>query len=328
MLLHLDTDLGGNPDDACALAMLLGWPDLELAAITTALDPGGRRTGCVDHVLGLAGRDEVEVVAGAAMSSTVRESADLADRDTRHWPPDLEARPASAGAALDCLERSIARGAVVAAIGPLTNLAALELLRPGALSGAEVVVMGGWVDPPAPGKPAWGPARDFNIQWDTRAASTVFAAAGTLTLVTLPGTLSAHLTDAELPALRALGHLGELLAQQGKARAEDAGMTELRRAHAGLPDDLVNFHFDPVTCAVAAGWTKVRSELTRLSPVLENDVLRFRRDAAGRQVRVITDVDGVAFADVWFTAVKEAARARGSRSARPTARSSAPTRRR
>ncbi len=30
MRIHLDTDLGGDTDDACALAMLLGWPGVEL----------------------------------------------------------------------------------------------------------------------------------------------------------------------------------------------------------------------------------------------------------------------------------------------------------
>ena len=40
MPIHLDTDLGGDPDDACALAMLLGWPDVELVGITTTADPG------------------------------------------------------------------------------------------------------------------------------------------------------------------------------------------------------------------------------------------------------------------------------------------------
>ena len=33
MRIHLDTDLGGDPDDACALAMLLGWPGVELVGI-------------------------------------------------------------------------------------------------------------------------------------------------------------------------------------------------------------------------------------------------------------------------------------------------------
>jgi hypothetical protein len=41
--IHLDTDLGGDTDDACALAMLLGWPGVELVGITTTADPGGMR---------------------------------------------------------------------------------------------------------------------------------------------------------------------------------------------------------------------------------------------------------------------------------------------
>lgn len=54
MWIHLDTDLGGDTDDACALAMLLGWPGVELVGITTTADPGGRRAGHVAHCLKLA----------------------------------------------------------------------------------------------------------------------------------------------------------------------------------------------------------------------------------------------------------------------------------
>jgi hypothetical protein len=32
---HLDTDLGSDTDDLCALAMLLGWPDVEVVGVTT-----------------------------------------------------------------------------------------------------------------------------------------------------------------------------------------------------------------------------------------------------------------------------------------------------
>ena len=56
MRVHLDTDLGGDTDDACALAMLLGWSGVELVGVTTVADPGGRRAGCVAHCLGLAGQ--------------------------------------------------------------------------------------------------------------------------------------------------------------------------------------------------------------------------------------------------------------------------------
>ena len=40
---HLDTDLGGDIDDLCALAMVLNWPAIELAGVTTVSDDGGRR---------------------------------------------------------------------------------------------------------------------------------------------------------------------------------------------------------------------------------------------------------------------------------------------
>jgi purine nucleosidase len=36
--LHLDTDLGSDIDDLCALAMALNWPDVELLAVTTVTD--------------------------------------------------------------------------------------------------------------------------------------------------------------------------------------------------------------------------------------------------------------------------------------------------
>jgi inosine-uridine nucleoside N-ribohydrolase len=301
--LHLDTDLGGDPDDACALTMLLGLPDVELTGITTTIDPGGRRAGCTELLLRMLRRTDVPVVAGAAMSFTRRE---LAEPDERLFPTGVVARPAAAGAALDVLERTIADGVRIAAIGPLTNLAALELLRPGVLAAADLVVMGGWVEPPGSGLPGWGPDRDFNVQWDTRAAEVVATAAGALTLVTLPAALDAPLSGRDLPRLRALGPVGELLARQSEARRGEAGYAELAREHPRLPDDLVNFHFDPVACSVAAGWEGVRSHAERLLTSVEDGVLHWRVDDDGRPVEVVTEVDGTAFADHWLAAVERA----------------------
>jgi hypothetical protein len=45
--IHLDTDFGGDTDDACALAMLLGWRGVELTGITTVADRGGQRAAYV-----------------------------------------------------------------------------------------------------------------------------------------------------------------------------------------------------------------------------------------------------------------------------------------
>jgi len=302
--IHLDTDLGGDTDDACALAMLLGWPEVEITGITTVADPGGRRAAYVAHLLRLAGRDDIPLAAGAEVSATTLDRADPVD-DERHWPASVTPRPSPPGAALDLLDRSLDTGATLVAIGPYTNLALLEISRIGSLRRQPVVVMGGWVEPPAPGLPRWGPEMDFNVQWDTRAAEVV-AATARLTMVTLPATLSAHLRRADLPRLRAAGPLGQLLARQSEAHAETYQMEKLGRDNTGLPDDLLNFQYDPVACAVALGWSGATVEDIRVRPLRMDDVLSFQPHPNGRSTRIVLDVDGAAFREMWLSAVEAA----------------------
>lgn len=299
MRIHLDTDFGGDPDDACALALLLAWPGVEIVGITTNLDPGGKRAGCVAHYLELAGRSGIPVVAGAGATLTSLASHHSTADDARYWPQPITPMPSPPGAALDLLSRSIGNGATVVAIGAATNLALLEVARPGSLDDVVVVFMGGWIDPPAAGLPAWGVEFDWNVQCDPHAALLLFSAAR-LTLVTLPATLTSHLRAAHLPRLRAQGPLGALLARQSEVHARDNGMAELGRSHSGLPDDLLNFHYDPVTCAVALQWPGATIEEMRLHPVLRDGVLRFERSEAGRMTRVVTEVDGNGFAELWL----------------------------
>jgi inosine-uridine nucleoside N-ribohydrolase len=306
MRIHLDTDLGGDTDDACALAMLLGWPDVEVTGITTTLDRDGHRAGYVAHLLRLAGRMDIPVAGGAGVTLTALRSADPVIGDERHWPATVTPQSAPPGAALDLIGRSIAQGATIVAIGPCTNLALLEIVRPGSLGQVPVVLMGGWIRPAADGLPAWGPEMDFNIQFDTQAAQIVAAMTTQLTLVTLTATLKAWLRAADLPRLRAAGPLGELLAGQAEAHAEVFEMAELARAHQGL-----NFHYDPVACAVALGWPGAMVESQRLRVVLDGDVLRFQPDAGGRLTRVVVDLDGADFSRTWLTAVDAAGRRGG-----------------
>lgn len=304
MKIHLDTDFGGDPDDACALAILLGWPGVEITGITTTIDRGGRRAGYVAHCLELAGRNDIPVVAGSEVSLTTLQPADPAI-GAPFWPENIAPHPSPPGAALDLLSRSIDAGATIIGIGPYTNLALLEVARPGSLGRVPVVVMGGWTQPPDSGLPAWGPEMDFNVQWDTRAAAIV-AATARLTLVTLAATLKAPLRTADLPRLRASGPLGRLLARQSEAYAQETGKAELGRAYADLPDDLLNLHWDPVTCAVALGWSGAVVEEMRLQTILEDEVLRFQSAPEGRPTRVVVDVDGESFSEAWLAAIEAA----------------------
>jgi inosine-uridine nucleoside N-ribohydrolase len=294
---HLDTDLGGDTDDACALAMLLGWPDVAVTGITTTADPGGRRAGYVAHCLELAGRSGIPLAAGASASLTTGAVA-----EPIAWPQPVSPRPSPPGAALDLLHHSIELGATVVAIGPLTNLALLEQMRPGSLGRAPVVAVAGWFPFASPGLPDWGPEMDWNVRFDPEAARIV-AGAADLTLVPLPVTLKTHLRGADLPRLRAGGPLSRLLAEQGEAHGQTYDMPAMGRAHAGLPDDLLNFQYDPAAVAVALGWPGAVIEEQRLRPTMAGEVLRFERVPDGRPTRVVVDLDGARFAEAWLAAV-------------------------
>ena len=38
LIVHLDTDIGGDIDDLCALALLLRWKGVELTGVTTVAE--------------------------------------------------------------------------------------------------------------------------------------------------------------------------------------------------------------------------------------------------------------------------------------------------
>ncbi len=306
MRIHLDTDIGSDTDDACALAMLLGWPGVELVGITTVIDPGGRRAGFVQHCLELAGRTDIPVASSDAVSMTTRQIPGTIPDDERYWSRPIDPRPSKPGEAVSLLRSSVEAGATIVAIGPYTNLAQLEAIRAGSLGRVPVVLMGGFVTPADPGLPEWGPEMDWNVQCDTHAAQVVFADATNLTLVTVPPAFKAHLRFAHVPRLRAAGALGALLARQAEAHGADNSMADFARAHAALPDDLLNFQYDAVACAVAAGWAGARTEQLTLKPVLEAGMLRFALEDRGRVTNVVVDIDADDFTERWFAAIERA----------------------
>jgi purine nucleosidase len=301
VLVHVDTDFGGDPDDACALALLLGWPNVELLGVTTALEHGGARAGCVERVLEIASRLDVPIAAGSDSTLTGGRYRSTA-QDARYWGTPVTPLRDRPGGFLDLLSDNIARGATVVAIGGFTNLALLELTRPGSLAGVDVVAMSGWFDLAGPGMPPWGHEHDFNTQVDTRAAEIV-AASARLTLVPLPVAMHATLKGRDLARLRAAGPLGSLLARQSELHRDDHGFEGLARSWPALPGDLTNFHWDPVTAAIAVGWPGANIEQRRLVTRVEGGVLRFIDDPSGRPHQVVTSIDSTAFDEVFLSAV-------------------------
>ena len=299
---HLDTDIGGDTDDLCALAYLLALEDVELMGVTTCMEDAGKRAGLAASALALAGRTGVPVAAGAEGSIGGYPVAPGIADVREYWPGGTTPRPGPMGEALDLLAASIEAGATVVGIGSYTNLALLEVARPGLLASSPVVLMGGWIAPLRAGLPAWGPEMDFNVQQDTVAARIVLERCDPL-LVPVDVTLEVSLRDAHLPRLRAAAPLGEILALQGELHAEVNRMRELGRAHATLPDDLLNFQYDGLACAVACGWDGVEIEELALVPVMTEGVLTFRWEDGGKPTRVVRIVDGERFERHWLDVV-------------------------
>lgn len=302
--LHLDTDLGGDIDDLCALALVLSWPDVELTGVTTNQDDGGRRAGYTRYALNLAGRGDVPVAAGADASlPCFRIYPGLPD-EAAYWPHPIPPAATPLAAALDLLERSIRQDAIIVAIGTYTNLALLERRSPGILRDARLVLMGGYLYPPRSGFPAWSHEMDWNVQNDPQSALEVIRRGDPL-FVPLTVTVETALRRAYLPALRQGGPLAQLIARQAEAFArEQQNEARYGQTCAGLPDDTINFQHDPLACAIALGWRDgIEISTLPLRTELRAGWLRQMIDPAGRPTRVVTRVDGMKFSEFWLEMV-------------------------
>jgi purine nucleosidase len=302
--IHLDTDLGSDTDDLAALAMLLGWRDVQLTGITTVSDPDGRRAGMTAYALAIAGRGDVPLSAGVA-GSLAGYTIPLAFFD-HHWPEPIEPRPSPPGAATEALVAAAERGDTIVAIGPYTNLAIVEAVRPGLLASTEVVVMGGHVPPMPEGFPSWDATHDTNMQQDAFASAVVLGRCDP-TVVPLFACARVTLRSSHLEALRTGGPLARLVADQGEALGRDQGMSELGRAFPRLPDDLLNFQYDPLACSVAAAWGGVTVEELPVAARLSDDLLHLSIERGAPRRRIVTDVDADAFDEAWLDAVLRAA---------------------
>lgn len=302
--LHLDTDIGGDIDDLCALAMVLHWPDVELLAVTTNSDDQGKRAGCARYALKLAGREDVAVAAGADVSlDCYRVKPGLPD-EAAYWPEPIPPAPTPLGDALVLLERSIEQDAILVAIGACTNLALLEKRSPGILYRAKLYLMGGYIYPPRAGFPAWGNDMDWNVQVDVESAYVVLQRSNP-TLVPLSMTVETALRRAYLERLRQAGPLAQLIARQAEAFARDEMMAErYGQTCPNLPEDIINFQHDPLACAIALGWNEgVEIQELPLQTEIKAGWLHQRVDASGKLTRVVTRVDGGKFSAFWLHTV-------------------------
>lgn len=300
MKIHLDTDIGGDMDDLCALAMLLKWPELEITGITTVSDDAGRRAGYVQYLLELTGRTTIPVAAGADVSPGCYRVLPGYPPDEENWPEPIAPLPGTLDDALSLLKHSIDQGATIVGIGPYTNLALLDKKYPGILEAASLFLVGGRIFDPRPGYPQWDNEADWNIQLDVQSAQHVLEHSSP-TLITLAMTCETALRRADLPKLAQAGRLGEIIVRQAEVCAKyEQHELHYGQIYPGLPNDMINFQHDSLGCAIASGWrTGVEIETVSLKFEMHAGWLHEIPNPAGRPTRIVTRIDSNAFNKDW-----------------------------
>jgi inosine-uridine nucleoside N-ribohydrolase len=210
----LDCDPGH--DDAIALMLALGSPEVELLGVTTVAGNQtlAKTTANAIRVLEHLGREAIPVAAGADRP-LVREGPVAARAHGESWldGPELPlpAREPENAHAIDWMAGVLAaepRPVTLVPTGPLTNVALLLARYPQLARRLDrIVLMGGAI-----GEGNMTPAAEFNIWADPEAARRVFSGGVDLTMVGLDVTQRALLTDAHAGRLRATGRAGRLVA--------------------------------------------------------------------------------------------------------------------
>ncbi|HLY61802.1 MAG TPA: nucleoside hydrolase [Terriglobia bacterium] len=188
----LDTDIGGDIDDAFAVALILGSPELDLLGVTTVSGDTQARARLAAKMLWEAGRRNVPVAAGEPGKPSK-------DPQTR-WAEGFASPQLLKQSAVDFLDRQFQKrpGEItLVAIGPLTNVAALFRKDP-AVAGKikRIVLMGGAIAHGYGDNPKAVP--EYNIYADAPAAQVVFSAGVPILMAPLDVTAMLQLSPADM----------------------------------------------------------------------------------------------------------------------------------
>ena len=203
-------DCDPGHDDAVAILLALGSPQVDLLGVTTTF--GNCRvedaTRNAQRVLALANRPEIPVAAGAAgpLAGTAH-LGNYVHGVSGLDGPDLPmpAAPPAPDGAVDFLARTLGASSqpvTVVATGPITNIARLLQEHPEVRSGiAEVIFMGGSTD-----RGNHTPTAEFNAYADPEALAVVLASGLPLRMVGLNLTHQALATRDVIERMLAMDH--------------------------------------------------------------------------------------------------------------------------
>ncbi len=147
----LDTDIGGDVDDAVALLCAARHPEIELVGVSTVLNRVEINTWLARHMLARAGITTIPILAGAVLPLAGGEGpGDWLPSHGRLAPDLPRLTPADDDARIEAIARAMAAVPEpfhLVTVGPLTNIARLLDHDPDAARRwLSTTCMGGWID--------------------------------------------------------------------------------------------------------------------------------------------------------------------------------------
>jgi inosine-uridine nucleoside N-ribohydrolase len=293
--LVLDTDIGGDVDDAYALALALRHPEIDLRAVTTVSGDAELRARVAARLLHIAGRPDVEVAVGIGGDG----DRAWAGNDGAGVPPGDHAPLSKRDAVTLLLEDSLASApATVATIGMQSNVAAAAARDPSYPQRVPMLaVMGGMFVPvPSLGGIELTPALDYNLVTDAEASAVALNAGFNTLYVPCDVTFTTTFTRAQLERLRSGDELCQALAAMTDVWS--ARLHEL--SGRAIPDEVVAMMHDPLTVACLVDRSFVTTETLPVYVELRDGVPHTLVDPErGRDAEVVRSVDANAFSE-WF----------------------------
>jgi len=203
----LDTDIGGDIDDALCLAYLLAQPECNLLGITTVTGEPHKRAELASAICVNAGKGDIPIYAGIAEPLIRNQNQPIADQYSKitGWKRETE----FSSDTIEFMRRTIYANpneVTLLAIGPLTNVAVLFATDPKIPSLLkELVIMGGRFKNDLP----WFTMAEWNILCDPHAAQMVFSKVGkNIRCIGLDVTMHVKIDRAE--SMRKLGEIDTL----------------------------------------------------------------------------------------------------------------------
>lgn len=202
----IDTDIGGDVDDALALALALNSPELEIIGITNVYLANAWRANVTRNMLRVYNREDIPVSTGA-------EKPLIGWWDESRIPNSSRDFGQIGGKPLPCACDFIIQMAeqednlTIAAIGPLTNVGLAIAKAPHILSKINIVMMGGQINKAHP---------EWNIVCDPEAARIVFESGVPIRMAGLDVTNRCQFTRDEVDEIKNTGNprtdmLGEMM---------------------------------------------------------------------------------------------------------------------